>query len=217
MTLYKHGVGYFRRRGPVEGEAIKLTFRREEMDDLLKSLTVIDHGGGQVRGVDYDTPQSQAERLTGSSIVLDDTRSLRDLLVALRGREVQLLGNDGSTEQGILVGLDEVEEKPLEQSLVSILRQGTETVAVLPLNRLAGVELRDEVAAADLRFFLQTALGQETHRSINIRLSPGAHDLEVSYIAPAPTWRVSYRLVMDEERKAESEAKAESRPKALLQ
>jgi hypothetical protein len=212
MTLYKHGVGYFRRRGQVEGEAIKLTFRREEMDDLLKSLTVIDHSSGQVRGVDYDTPQSQAERLAGSSIVLDDTRSLRDLLVALRGREVQLLGNDGSTEQGILVGLDEVEEKPLEQSLVSILRQGTETVAVLPLNRIAGVELRDEVAAADLRFFLQTALGQETHRSINIRLSPGAHDLEVSYIAPAPTWRVSYRLVMDE-----MGAEAEQKAKALLQ
>jgi len=213
MTLYKHGVGYFRRRGPVEAEAIKLTFRREEMDDLLKSLTVIDYGGGQVRGVDYDTPQSLAERLAGSSIVLDDTRSMRDLLVALRGRDVQLLGNDGNTEQGLLVGLDEVEDKPLEQSLVSILREGTETVAVLPLNRIAGVELRDEVAAADLRFFLQTALGQETHRSINIRLSPGEHDLEVSYIAPAPTWRVSYRLVLDEMNEAETELK----PKALLQ
>src|SRR6185503_16476036 len=211
MTLYKHGVGYFRRRGPVETEAIKLTFRREEMDDLLKSLTVIDYGGGQVRGVDYDTPQSLAERLAGCSIVLGDTRSMRDLLVALRGRDVQLLGNDGNTEQGLLVGLDEVEDKPLEQSLVSILREGTQTVAVLPLNRIAGVELRDDTAAADLRFFLQTALGQETHRSINIRLSLGSHDLEVSYIAPAPTWRVSYRLVVDEDSEAESEAKVESK------
>ena len=181
---------------------------------LLKSLTVIDHGGGQVRGVDYDTPQSLAERLAGSSIVLDDTRSMRDLLVALRGRNVQLLGNDGNAEQGILVGLDEVEDKPLEQSLVSILREGTEIVAVLPLSRIAGVELRDEVAAADLRFFLQTALGQETHRSINIRLSPGAHDLEVSYIAPAPTWRVSYRLVMDELNEAEAKVDAARKSKA---
>jgi hypothetical protein len=225
MTLYKHGVGYFRRRGLVEGEAIKLTFRREEMDDLLKSLTVLDHGTGQVRGVDYDTPQSRAERLAGNSVVLDDTRSLRDLLVALRGRSIQLLGSDGSTEMGILVGLDEVEEKPLEQSLVTILREGTDMVAALPLGRIVGVELRDEVAAADLRFFLQTALGQETHRSINIRLSSGSHDLEVSYIAPAPTWRVSYRLVMDEEAKAKAEAEAlrqaqdeaEKKPKALLQ
>jgi hypothetical protein len=208
MTLYKHGVGYFRRRGSVEGEAIKLTFRREEMDDLLKSLTVLDYSDGQVRGVDYDTPQSLAERLAGNSVVLDDTRSLRDLLIALRGRQVQLLGSDGSAETGLLVGLDEAEDKPLRQSVVSILRQDTEVVAVLPLSRIAGVELRDETAAADLRFFLQTALGQETHRSINIRLSPGNHDLEVSYIAPAPTWRVSYRLVMDEEEEAERKSKA---------
>jgi hypothetical protein len=78
MTLYKHGVGYFCRRGPVEAEAIKLTFRREEMDDLLKSLTVLDYSGGQVRGVDYDTPQSREERLAGCSVSLSDTRSLRD-------------------------------------------------------------------------------------------------------------------------------------------
>ncbi|MFN8453289.1 MAG: hypothetical protein U0401_01230 [Anaerolineae bacterium] len=153
MTLYKHGVGYFRRRGRVEGEMVKLTFRREEMDDLLKSLTVLDHNGGQVRGVDYDTPQSQAERLAGSSVVLSDTGSLRDLLIALRGRPVQLLLNDGSTESGLLVGLDEVVEKPIEQSSVSILREGASTVAVLLLSRIVGVDLRDDTAAADLRFF----------------------------------------------------------------
>ncbi len=208
MTLYKHGVGYFRRRGPVEGEAIKLTFRREEMDDLLKSLTVLDHSGGQVRGVDYDTPQSQAERLAGSSVVLSDTRSLRDLLIALRGRPVQLLLSDGGPESGLLVGLDEVEEKPIEQSSVSLLREGTSTVAVLLLSRIVGVELRDETAAADLRFFLQTVVGRETHRAINIRLSPGEHEVEVSYIAPAPTWRVSYRLVADESTSFREDAKA---------
>jgi hypothetical protein len=206
MTLYKHGVGYFRRREVVAGEEIKLTFRREEMDDLLKSLTVIDYSGGQVRGVDYDTPQSQQERLAGCSVILGDTRSMRDLLRALRGRKVDLLASDGSTETGTLLGLDEDKEKPLEQSLVSILREGQETVAVVPINRIEGVELRDDTAAADLRFFLQTALGQETHRSITIRLSPGTHDLAVSYIAPAPTWRVSYRLVADDPSADEPEA-----------
>jgi hypothetical protein len=210
MTLYKHGVGFFQRRGTVEGETVKLTFRREEMDDLLKSLTVIDYGQGQVRGIDYDTPQSQAERLAGCSVVLSDTRSLRDLLIALRGRQVQLLVSDGSAESGLLIGLDEVEDKPIEQSSISLLRQDSAAVAVLLLSRIVGLELRDEIAAADLHFFLQTTVGQETHRSINIRLSAGAHQLEVSYIAPAPTWRVSYRLVVDQ-------AQAESKVEALLQ
>lgn len=214
MTLYKHGVGYYRRRATLTGDEVKLTFRREEMADLLKSLTVIDHAGGRVLGVDYDTPQSQEERLAGSSVILDDRRSLRDLLMALRGRAVQLQASDGGSVVGTLLGLDEADEKPLKRSLVSILRQDSQTVAVLPLSRIEGVELRDETAAGDLRFFLQTALGQETHRSITIRLSSGEHDLEVSYIAPAPTWRVSYRLVADEPEPVEGERR---RPMALVQ
>ncbi|MFN8457312.1 MAG: hypothetical protein U0401_22085 [Anaerolineae bacterium] len=161
-----------------------------------------------MRGVDYDTPQSQAERLAGSSVVLSDIASLRDLLIALRGRSAQLLLSDGSAENGLLVGLDEVTEKPIGDSSVSILREGASTVAVLLLSRIVGVELRDDTAAADLRFFLQTVVGRETHRAINIRLSPGEHEVEVSYIAPAPTWRVSYRLVADE---------AEPKTEALLQ
>lgn len=214
MTLYKHGVGYYRRRGPVEGEAVKLTFRREEMDDLLKSLTVIDHSGGQVRGIDYDTPQSQEERLAGCSVILDKTRSLRDLLMALRGRAVKLRVTDGSNIEGTLLGLDETEEKPLKWLQVSILQKETETTSVVPLNRLESVEIHDTKSAADLRFFLETAQGQETHRSITIRLSPGRHDLEVSYIAPAPGWRVSYRLVMDN---PQSGGPGEETPEALMQ
>lgn len=206
ITLYKHGVGYFRRRGSLSGTATKLTFRREEMADLLKSLTVIDYGGGQVLGIDYDTPQSDEERLAGCSILLNDRRSLRDLLLSLRGRAISLSISNGDTETGLLVGLDEDTDNPLTASVVSLLRNGSDTVANFPLERVEGIALRDETAAADLRFFLQTALGQETHRSITIRLSPGDHDLEVSYIAPAPTWRVSYRLVTSDGTDDDSDA-----------
>jgi hypothetical protein len=59
-----------------------------------------------------------------------------------------------------------------------------------------------------LRFFLQTSLTQDEYRSVTVRMSPGEHDLSVSYIAPAPTWRVSYRLVLD--------PKADGGPKAVL-
>ena len=35
MTLYKHGVGFFERRGTFSGEKFELTFRQDEMDDTL--------------------------------------------------------------------------------------------------------------------------------------------------------------------------------------
>ena len=209
MTLYKHGVGFFERRAKLSGKEVELSFRVAEMNDILKSLTAIDWGGGQVLGIDYATPQSREERLAGCSIRLSDDRSLRDLLAGLRGRRVQLALDQDETLAGKLLGLDEPSERhPLASALVSLLLDETAEVRVVPLGRVQGVDILDARGAADLRFFLQTALTQEEYRSVTVRLSPGEHDLAVSYIAPAPTWRVSYRLVLDPE--------AEGGPKALL-
>jgi hypothetical protein len=209
MTLYKHGVGFFERRATVSGEEVELSFRVEEMNDILKSLTVIDWSGGQVQGVDYATPVSDEERLAGCSIRLGNGRSLRDLLVRLRGRRVRLILDQGEEPSGTLLGLDELPDRQqVSSSLVSILLDGGDQVKVFTLERVEGLHILDERGAGDLRFFLETALAQEDYRQLTIRLTPGEHDLSAAYIAPAPTWRVSYRLVTDESDKG---------PSALLQ
>ena len=209
MTLYKHGVGFFERRATLDGDEASLSFRVEEMNDILKSLTAIDWGDGQVLGVDYATPQSREERLAGCSIRLGDGRSLRDLLVGLRGRRVELHMDQGETAVGLLLGLDELPDRqPIGDSLVSLLQDEASQVQTVALSRVQGVTILDERGAADLRFFLQVAQTQEDYREVTVRLTPGQHDLSVSYIAPAPTWRVSYRLVADPD--------AEDGPLALL-
>ncbi len=198
MILYKHGVGFFERRAQVQGDEVSLSFRVEEMNDILKSLTAVDWGDGQVLGVDYATPQSREERLAGCSIRLGDTRSLRDLLIGLRGRRVELHLDQGETAVGLLLGLDELPDRqPVGDSLVSLLQDQSSQVQTVALSRVQSVTIHDERGAADLRFFLQVAQTQEDYREVIIRLTDGAHDLSVSYIAPAPTWRVSYRLVAD--------------------
>lgn len=209
MTLYKHGVGFFERRSKVKGEEVELSFRVTEMNDILKSLTAMDWGGGKVLGIDYATPQSREERLAGCSIRLDDQRSLRDLISGLRGRRVQLITNDGGSYTGTLLGLDEPADKhPLTTALVSLLMDDKEVVQTLSLEVVTAVEIYDERGAADLRFFLETALTQEQYRNVTIRLDQEQHDLSVSYIAPAPTWRVSYRLVLENEERDGDKAKA---------
>lgn len=209
MTLYKHGVGFFERRAELTGDEVSLSFRVEEMNDILKSLTAIDWGDGQVLGIDYATPQSREERLAGCSVRLSDKRSLRDLLVGLRGRRVSLQLDQEETAVGTLLGLDELPDRqPIGDSLVSLLQDEAEQVQTISLNRVQSADILDERGAADLRFFLQVAQTQEEYREVTVRLTPGDHDLSVSYIAPAPTWRVSYRLVADPE--------AEGGPKALL-
>lgn len=199
VTLYKHGVGYFERRARLSGEEVSLSFRAEAMNDVLKSLTAIDWGDGQVLGVAYPSPQSREELLAGCSIRLDDGRSLQDLLASLRGRRVRLLLDQQETLSGALLGLDDApDEEPLATALVSLLVDGSNLVQAAPLGRVQGVELLDETAAGDLRFFLASSLTQEAHRRVTVRLTPGEHDLLLSYVAPAPSWRVSYRLVLEE-------------------
>ena len=101
MTLYKHGVGFYQRRGTVDTDTsstastastasmASLQFRRDEMNDILKSLTAFTVGGGQVLGMDYATPEDKAALLARSSIQLSDGASLRDLLRDVRGRAVE--------------------------------------------------------------------------------------------------------------------------------
>src|SRR5215475_4294614 len=112
MILYKHGVGFFVREGTVGGEDVELTFRQDEINDVLKSLAVFDRAGGQVLGIHYQTPMDKAARLANSSIRLSDRASIRDLLRDLRGRRATLRfeTTPGTLEtvSGRVIGLDEL-------------------------------------------------------------------------------------------------------------
>jgi hypothetical protein len=197
IVLYKHGVGFFRRAGRVAGEEIALTFRREAVNDALKSLVVVDRGGGAVLGVHYQTPLDLDARAAESSIHLSDHASLRDLLRDLRGRQVALEMAD-RTASGRLVGVDlPGGEEEMAHTLVSLVEADGEGVSAFRLGDVRSVRLLDERAAHDLHFFLDSSLAEDRHRVVRLRLSPGEHDLDVSYVAPSPTWRVSYRVVAE--------------------
>ncbi|MEI7772556.1 MAG: hypothetical protein WCI67_21380, partial [Chloroflexales bacterium] len=200
ITVYKHGVGYFERRGPHSGESLRLTFAREAMDDVLKSLVALDLGSGQVQSIDFETPEDRAAVLERGSIHLSDKQSMLDLLRDLRGRRVRLvLDVEGEiTIEGLIVGVDYEQDEPLRRATVAIYEAETRQVRALLLVELARVDILDDAAAADLVYFLKTAQSEEDRRSATIHLSPGDHDLMVGYIAPAPAWRVSYRLLFEE-------------------
>lgn len=200
LTLYKHGVGFVERGGPLVGEAVALVFRSDEVNDALKSLLAVDRSGGQVLGIHYETPADRAARLAESGIVLGADHTLLDLLRALRGWRVRLTVGEGTASgdyMGRLLGVEVVDDKPVSRARVALLEADSNRIVNLPLGRLAAVELLDERTAGDLRFFLDTSMNEESHRTVHIRLSPGAHDLRVSYLIPSPTWRVSYRLIAE--------------------
>lgn len=55
VILYQNGIGYFERTGQLGGDRLVMKFSHHEVDDVLKTLTVIDRAGGGVTTVDVKT------------------------------------------------------------------------------------------------------------------------------------------------------------------
>jgi hypothetical protein len=211
MVLYKHGVGFFVREGAVSGTELAVTFRRDEINDVLKSLVVFDKAGGQVLGIHYQTPMDKAARLENSSIRLSEKSSLRDLIKQLRGRRAELTIEPtvGTLEVvvGRVIGMDEPDA--INQQLgnprtitsaqaiyVHVLTDDGRTRVFL-FDALRSVKIVDQQANDDLSYFLDTSVAEDSRRTVNVRLSEGEHQIAVYYVAPSPTWRVSYRIVAE--------------------
>ena len=80
VILYQNGIGYFERSGHLQGGSLHLTFARPELDDVLKTLTVIDRiGAAGVATVDVPTPNEKAKTI-GIDVRLASKRT-HDLLV----------------------------------------------------------------------------------------------------------------------------------------
>ena len=64
VVLYKNGVGYFEHLGSVrDNQNVTIRFTSAQLNDVLKSLTAIDLGKGQVTGISYNSVAPIERRL----------------------------------------------------------------------------------------------------------------------------------------------------------
>src|SRR3989442_2938293 len=64
VILYSNGVAYIERRGTVTGHAeINLSFKQSQVDDVLKSMVVLDLGQGRIGAGSYNSSAPPAARL----------------------------------------------------------------------------------------------------------------------------------------------------------
>ncbi len=64
VILYQNGIGYFERTGHVGGDRIRLPFSRHELDDVIKTLTVIDRQGAGIATVDVPVIHDKDTQIT---------------------------------------------------------------------------------------------------------------------------------------------------------
>ncbi len=204
VVLFKHGVGHFERRGDVQGDAeIELGFRASEMNDVLKSLTVLDLGGGVIRSISYDSTKSLAKQLEEVGIELGDDEGLTGLLAQVRGAEVEAkVGTD--LLRGVVLGVEsfrrELERGTLESFRISLLVDGgsVRSFDVLDVEHL---ELLDETLRRNLQHLLAaliTAKKKDRKRLTIFASGEGSRPVAATYTVEMPVWKTSYRLLLPE-------------------
>src|SRR3954470_5595869 len=91
VVLYKHGVGFFERSGRLgPGESARLDFNASEMNDVLKSLTIAEKGGGKISGLRYDSMDPLGHKLADFPFQIAPDQPLSGMLDQLKGSRLEL-------------------------------------------------------------------------------------------------------------------------------
>lgn len=76
VILYKSGVGYFEHVGSVTGSSdVVIPFTSAQLNDVLKSVTVLDLDGGSIANITYNSIAPVAQRLSALTLPLPNDAS----------------------------------------------------------------------------------------------------------------------------------------------
>jgi len=220
ITLYRSGVASFERHGSVTGNTqVPLKFTAAQVNDILKSLVVIDRSGkGRVAGVSYGSKEPLARRLSAFGLDISDQPSITQLLVRLRGNQVTLIFSQ-SKATGTVLGIE-------SRDTIYTGKDGVATNIKLPwvtlltdaglrtfnCAEIEGIDVLDKTLAADLAkaLALIAEQGQDRFKTVDVSLEgEGTRDIAIAYIQESPVWKTSYRAVLEDN--------ADEKPKMLLQ
>ncbi|MCZ7644232.1 MAG: DUF4139 domain-containing protein [Planctomycetota bacterium] len=206
VVLYKHGVGYFERQGKVEGEAtVELHFKAAEMNDVLKSITLLDLNGGRISSVSYESTQPIQKQLENIALDLPAENALTGLLNQLKGARVRLEAGAEKLE-GAVMGLEQIVRKDHTTVLTAkylcllVAGQGLRMVDVLEIKNLA---LLDESVRKDLAHLLEVLIDAKKKDLKKLTIfakGEGAREIVAGYLVETPVWKTSYRVLLREQK-----------------
>ncbi|MGA2588792.1 MAG: hypothetical protein ABSH32_02650 [Bryobacteraceae bacterium] len=202
VVLYKHGVGYFERAGQLAaGESVRLDFKASEMDDVLKSLTIEEKGGGKISGLRYDSSEPLAHKLADFPFQLGAAQPLSAVLDQLKGAGIELkFANETVTGAIVAARLVAADEKHPEREQITLLMDGGD-LRNFDLGAASGVRLVDPRLQSQFKDYLAalTDARSKEKRSVYIDSTGGkAREIAASYMIPTPVWKSSYRLIFGE-------------------
>ncbi len=204
VVLFKHGLGYFERRGKVKGDdEFKISYDENEINDVLKSLSVIDYGGGIVPEVDYEAAQETSRLLEKVGVHVPVEDSLTSLLKQLMGAKISLTAG---TEEltGRILGIETTKEKEnnVEREKKSLVLLHEDTIKTVNLTEIKKLKTLDPEVKKDIEYFIDTVYDsrRKNKKTLNLKFrGQGEREVAICYTVEVPVWKTSYRLNYSEE------------------
>ncbi|MGA8273462.1 MAG: DUF4139 domain-containing protein [Candidatus Sulfotelmatobacter sp.] len=208
VVLYKNGVGYFEHAGRVrDSQDVNVDFTTAQLNDVLKSLTVLDLGKGRITGVSYNSNAPLEWRLGSLHLPVGQNPTTAQFLDALRGARLEVHSGSESAS-GRLLSIDEREipikdDQKITVDQISLISDGGE-VRVFDLTpsttvRVAEKEVNEEVGK--YLGLVASSRDQDLRRMTISTAGEGERNLLVSYISEVPVWKSTYRIVIPNEGK----------------
>ena len=211
VILYSNGVAYIERRGTVSGHAeIDLSFKQSQVDDVLKSMVVLDLGQGRIGAVSYNSSAPPAARMADIPFSIqagtdnENNGGLAGVLSQLQGARV-VVATASRTANGSILTIEERKaqidaNKPAQISHTLVIASEGGELMSFDLADVRSIKLVDEGTRRDVSEFANaTASARRRDAKTIVVTSDGAGSREmlVSYTVAAPIWKTTYRVVLD--------------------
>ena len=208
VVFYKHGMGYIEREGKIKDNAtVSLSFRADQMKDLLTSFFALDLGGGKISSVQYETRDPLSKQLQDILITVPEQAALSQFLAQLKGARLTAKAA-GESVAGRILGIEPINEivgnQEVRKGYRLVLLTDAGPIRSLDLFAVSEFTLADEALQRDLRRLMDLSLDSKYTNRKKLTLSAtgqGERDLRIGYLIEMPIWKCSYRIIFDEKKK----------------
>ena len=215
VVLYKNGVGYFEHAARVQGtQELNIDFTTAQLNDVLKSLTVVDLGEGRISSVRYNSIAPLGERLKGLRLPFGEDVGRDDFLSAMRGARVDVRSG-AVTSSGKLLSVEKVKhqnakgEDLYETTEFAIVTDSGEMRSFV-LSPLVSVHLADHELISEVGRYLDlvgSSRAKDLRQMTITATGTGERNIFVSYISEVPIWKSTYRIILPDDATSKPGAK----------
>jgi len=181
-----------------------IDFTTGQLNDVLKSLTVVDLGEGRIGSVRYTSTAPLDERLRSLRLPFGEQVTSADFLVALRGARIDVRSGSSSAI-GRLLSVERQRRQNgkgdyMDVTTFAVVTDGGE-MRNFELGPGTSVRIAEHDLTEEVGRYLNlvgSSRARDLRRMTIAANGPGDRDVFVSYISEVPVWKSTFRIILPE-------------------